>query len=435
MIARLPRLFVRIYAVVIAVVLAGALMAGGWGFAQRRPPVGSALERLIEAPDLVRQQFASRDAENARRRIAEQLDAEVRLYRLDDLPQNVPPPVRDRLARGEMAGPPPGAPPVLWMPAGPTQPDLAVLIRPRAPPPAPLPFIAALLLLGLAVVLVVLLRPLDRELRDLATVTQAFGHGDRSARVSVTPNAATAELGARFNAMADQIAGLLDDQRQLLLAVSHELRTPLNRLRFAAELLADEPDGAKRAAQLGDLHHDLDDLDDLVAELLTFFRLGEAPAAPAVAVSLAPLVDGLVADAVRLRPGLKASAHDVEHEVWADPTLLRRALSNAIANAARYADGRIRVSARTRGDQIVVHVYDDGPGIPTADRERVLQPFVRLDEARARDAGGTGLGLAVAHRIVTAFGGSLTIWEAPLGGARIALSVPSRAGLTEADPA
>ncbi|MEN0067677.1 MAG: ATP-binding protein [Myxococcota bacterium] len=430
MIASLPRLFLRTYLVIAAVLLAGLIMAGGWGFALRSPPDNNALEALMHAPGAVERAFDGQPAVAATAQVAAELDAEVRLHRVEDLAFKVPPHVYERLSLGELVGPPPGMRPIAWMPVGE---GLVVEVRPNVPSPPPIPFIAVGVLLGLGVALITLLRPLDRELRALEQAAQEFGQGDRAARVETSPNAATAKLAERFNAMADRIAQLLESQRDLLLAVSHEVRTPLNRLRFAVELLADEDDAEARDSKLQALHHDLDELDDLVAELLTFYRLEQSAPPSLGSTALEPLVEGLVADAARLRPGIQATCRDVNHAVWANPGLLRRALSKVIANAARYADSQLLVTAHSTTGVVRVYIDDDGPGIPSEDRIRVLEPFVRLDGARDRDAGGSGLGLAVVNRIVTAHGGSLVITDAPLGGARIMLSWPRP--LTRADMA
>ena len=108
---------------------------------------------------------------------------------------------------------------------------------------------------------------------------------------------------------------------------------------------------------------------------------------------------------------------------------LRRAVSNLLRNAVRHAKGRVAVLGEAAGGTLRLHVDDDGPGMPEADRARVLEPFVRLDAARSRDAGGAGLGLALASRLAEAHGGSLSVGDAPLGGARLTLTLP----LTVAD--
>jgi signal transduction histidine kinase len=104
---------------------------------------------------------------------------------------------------------------------------------------------------------------------------------------------------------------------------------------------------------------------------------------------------------------------------------LRRVLRNLGENAARYARSRIAFTLADSESGVVLAVDDDGPGIPVVERERVLQRFVRLDDARDRDSGGSGLGLAIVNELVTAHGGNLRIEDAPGGGARLLLTFPS----------
>jgi signal transduction histidine kinase len=118
-----------------------------------------------------------------------------------------------------------------------------------------------------------------------------------------------------------------------------------------------------------------------------------------------------------------------EPVVEADEAALRRAVDHVVANAARHATSAVRLSVRVVGGQLLVSVEDDGAGIPESAHERVLERFVRLDEGRARDAGGSGLGLAVANDVAIAHGGAVDIGRSPtLGGASVTLRLPVHAG-------
>jgi signal transduction histidine kinase len=98
--------------------------------------------------------------------------------------------------------------------------------------------------------------------------------------------------------------------------------------------------------------------------------------------------------------------------VDADPTALARALANLVDNAVRHATTAVVLSCRRDGDQVVLSVADDGPGIPVPDRERVFDRFTRLDDGRARDDGGSGLGLAIVRELVRLHGGSVALTAA-----------------------
>ena len=107
-----------------------------------------------------------------------------------------------------------------------------------------------------------------------------------------------------------------------------------------------------------------------------------------------------------------------------DAVGLRRMLRNLGDNAARHSRGLVSLALAERDGLVVLAVEDDGPGIPAADRQRVLERFVRLDDARARDGGGSGLGLSIVSQLVVAHGGTLQIADSPLGGARVEVSLP-----------
>jgi signal transduction histidine kinase len=104
--------------------------------------------------------------------------------------------------------------------------------------------------------------------------------------------------------------------------------------------------------------------------------------------------------------------------------LVRRAIRNLVSNAIRHAHQRVRVTLERRGAYVRVFVDDDGAGVAVADRVRILEPFTRVDASRSRGSGGVGLGLAIVERIVNAHRGRLAVREAPLGGARFAMSLP-----------
>ena len=114
--------------------------------------------------------------------------------------------------------------------------------------------------------------------------------------------------------------------------------------------------------------------------------------------------------------------------VQGDADALRRVLRNLGENAARHASSRIDIALGERGGDVVLTVDDDGPGIPESERDRVLERFVRLDEARSRDDGGSGLGLSIVDEVVRAHGGSISISQSPLGGARIQVTLPADDG-------
>ena len=263
--------------------------------------------------------------------------------------------------------------------------------------------------------------PVVRRLQRLERAAEALGSGDLSARVPEgRADDAISQLTSRFNAMADQVQGLLEGQQRLVQAVAHEIRTPIARLRFGAEILDMTEDPAERERRRGELEGDLDELEAMVQELLLYSRYesGRAPMDPQrlpIASSLERLVARLPDDApiVIIEP-----AQGAPEVLIADSRAFNRALRNLLANAARHAEARVSVSWKLEGEHLLLAVDDDGPGVPEAERERLFEPFARLDASRDRSSGGVGLGLAIVHRILRAHGGSVRVVDSPLGGAR-----------------
>ncbi|MCK5800109.1 MAG: HAMP domain-containing protein [Deltaproteobacteria bacterium] len=297
--------------------------------------------------------------------------------------------------------------------------------------------------LSLVVVGFVVAFPLVRRLRRLEGAAERIAAGDLSARAGITTKDAIGSLARRFDAMATRIEALLSDQRELLQAVSHELRTPAARLRFGLEMLATDDD-ADQPQRLAALEADLDDLDALVSELLLYVRLGERPDEPPSAVDLEATIRGLSERLGDLYPDIDLDL-DIGHGIassspadamtspraWVVTALPRhvdRALKNLLSNALAHAEARVRVAfhASQNGEAIVIHVDDDGPGIPVNAREKIFEPFARTDESRSRDSGGVGLGLAIVQRIVRAYDATVAAEESPLGGARLTIAWPKR---------
>jgi two-component system, OmpR family, sensor kinase len=238
------------------------------------------------------------------------------------------------------------------------------------------------------------------------------------------PSSSIFPLAERIDHMADRIEELLVSQKNLLHSVSHELRTPIARLEFALELLdarANDPALRKRIAAM---EGDLSELNTLVNELLGMARLDSGQALQAERVDVAGLLGTAEAS---LPPGAATLAIDCAPDagtIEADPRLLGRALSNLLRNAQKYAVGAIHVAARREGARVTIAVEDDGPGIPEDERERIFEPFYRLDRSRDRATGGFGLGLSIVRKAVLLHGGSVHVERSRLGGARFVVGLP-----------
>ena len=271
-----------------------------------------------------------------------------------------------------------------------------------------------------------ILRPLHRSQRALTDTAEQIAAGSLEARVPAADMAAAPAMATAFNHMAERVQQLIDHQREILQVASHELRTPIARLRIGVHMLATAEDDREARAEA--LDADLEELNLLVEELLTYARLDAersrdvaAPIDVRAAVARVLARQQVLTPGVTLErgPGLAEGARS-SFTIAVVPRLFERVLDNLVGNARRYAQDRIVVDARDAGDRVEVTVEDDGPGIAPEQRERVLLPFSRLG-----DQGGHGMGLAIVDRIVSGHGGQTRIDDAPLGGCRISTSWPT----------
>jgi signal transduction histidine kinase len=301
-----------------------------------------------------------------------------------------------------------------------------------------------LLIVGLAAA--PLARRISRPLERLTEAARRLGRGELSYRVPLDGVGRwrrhrrvdeLRELTTAFNDMAERVERLVAGQKELLANVSHELRSPLARIRVALALLP--ADGAS-GPRIAEVERDLAELERLIDDVLTTTRLEATGRPPSVApVDVPALLAGVAARAAH-DPATAGRAVRVSDGpalvLEADGALLRRALWNLVENAAKYGAPPITLDARRDGDRVELAVTDAGPGIPVAERERVLAPFYRGDRARtpASDAAsppGFGLGLTLVGRIAEAHGGRITIEPAASSGdgehgCRVTLVLPAR---------
>jgi two-component system OmpR family sensor kinase len=264
-------------------------------------------------------------------------------------------------------------------------------------------------------------------LQALSRVADEFGAGKLTVRAHMKRSASIYPLAERINHMAGRIADLLESQKNLLHSVSHELRTPIARLGFGLELLGAKTGDPALKRRIEAMERDLAELDELVKELLGMTRLDSAPALQPQTLELAPLLHGCAEALQPAPPGLSCELAPALGSIEGDARLLARAVGNLLRNAAKYASGQIVLQARREAGQVEIAVEDDGPGIPESERERVFEPFFRLDRSRDRATGGFGLGLSIAHKAVLLHRGTLRVEQSRLGGARFVITLPERA--------
>ncbi|MDH0733317.1 ATP-binding protein [Pseudomonas sichuanensis] len=269
-----------------------------------------------------------------------------------------------------------------------------------------------------------------RDLERLKETARRLGQGDLAERTHIPPRSNIGELAGVFDTMAGDLERHVNQQRELLNAVSHELRTPLTRLDFGLVLLFDEVPPACRKRLLELVGH-VRELDELVLELLSYSRLENAnQARERVEVSLLELVDSVLGSFAEELDGRGIqwevrSEGDLPRFVL-DPRLTARAVQNLVRNAMRYCDESLLLRLRLEDDgACLLTVEDDGIGIPAQERERIFQPFYRLDRSRDRNTGGFGLGLAISRRAIEGQGGTLTVAQSALGGAQFRIRLPA----------
>jgi len=286
--------------------------------------------------------------------------------------------------------------------------------------------LGAILLLAAAAI-AVLLRPVARQLREVETTAMKIAAGNLSARIEKDRVPHGQSLASAFNTMADRSESLLRTQRELLQAVSHDLRTPLAKIRFCVDLIGSAKTEEDRNARLASLDDSTEELDGLVGELLNYVRMEtEERVVAREELNVASIVEELVDRRRELHPDIEFDvAIPKEQELSGNPNGVQRVLANLVGNACRFAKKKVRVSTTRQNGHISLLVEDDGPGIPMKDRERVLNPFVRLQQDDdSKPNSGVGLGLALVSRILQRHGGSVAVDESSLGGCKVRTDWP-----------
>jgi two-component system osmolarity sensor histidine kinase EnvZ len=267
--------------------------------------------------------------------------------------------------------------------------------------------------LVLLAVATIFLRNQVKSLRRLAAAADSFGKGRPVPFFKVEGAVEIRQAAVAFMTMRDRIQRQIRQRTQMLAGVSHDLRTPLTRMKLALEILGDDP-------AVEELKSDVTEMERMVHGYLDFAR-GEGTEEP-VETDISLLLEGVTA-AMRREGTPLSVAGGPECVMMVRPNALRRCLANLIDNARRHGS-HVWVSAVAVLDGIDILVDDDGPGIPPADRSRVLRAFVRLDASRSPSTGGVGLGLTIARDVARSHGGDVILKTSPQGGLRARVHLP-----------
>lgn len=257
-----------------------------------------------------------------------------------------------------------------------------------------------------------MVRVVTRPLAQLAAAADGLGPDLKGPLLPEGGPTEVARAIRAFNAMQERIAGYMAERVEILAAISHDLQTPITRLRLRTEML-ESPDDQQR------FRRDLDAMQALVREGVTYARTLHGTLEPALRVDLDALLASIVADYTDAgqRVLLEGAIGDA---VVTRPNALRRILVNVIDNALKFGTD-VRVRAARDAEAFVLSVVDRGPGIPPGQLQAALQPFYRVESSRNRETGGTGLGLAIAHQLASAIGAQLVLENRSGGGLEVRL--------------
>jgi two-component system sensor histidine kinase CpxA len=278
----------------------------------------------------------------------------------------------------------------------------------------------------------ILARYLTQPVVRLRAATQKLAAGDLSARAGADRSRRRDEIGELvrdFDSMARRLQTMVQAQSRLWHDISHELRSPLARLNVALEL-ARQRSGPEAEAALDRIDLETNRLNELIGRLLTIARLESGEDAARIGpVNLRLLIQDIAKDADFEAQGRNCHVEVVpgpDCQITGSSSLLRSAIENVVRNALRYTrEGTsVRVEMECDFQGVLVRVLDSGPGVPDGELEKLFRPFYRIDDARGRQTGGVGLGLAIAERAVRLHGGSIRASNRPEGGLLVELRLP-----------
>jgi two-component system sensor histidine kinase CpxA len=278
---------------------------------------------------------------------------------------------------------------------------------------------------------------MTRPVVKLRSAAQKLAAGDLSARAGTSESRRKdeiAELVRDFDSMAGRLEAMVKAQSRLWSDISHELRSPLARMSVALEL-ARQRSGPGASGALERITLESERLNELIGRLLTIAKLDSGDdKIEKSTVQLEELVSEVVADAefeAQSRQCHVKFAATEDFALSGSATLLRSAIENVVRNAVRYTREGTNVEISLTGDDRVntalLSIEDSGPGVPPDALDKIFRPFYRIDDARGRQTGGVGLGLAITERSILLHGGTVRALNRPEGGLRIEIRLPVNA--------
>ncbi|MGB6310029.1 MAG: ATP-binding protein [Steroidobacteraceae bacterium] len=281
---------------------------------------------------------------------------------------------------------------------------------------------------AIALVIMIWIWPLTRDLRTLEKAAARFGDKNWVFEPGIKLRSQIYPLAQTFRKMAARIDGLIASHKDMSNAVSHEIKTPLSRMQFEIELAQQAQTAEEVKKSLLHIKTDIAAINDLVKATLNYAILERADMSLNIGEHNFTTIVPAIAEYVRrnARPDIRvrAAVQSDADKVVCDMHLLESVLKNLLFNAARYAKHDVRVSFNIHDGVNQLLVDDDGPGIPEKDRLRALESFVQLEQSSGKKT-GFGLGLAIVKRAIEWHRGKVVISRSPMGGARIGASWPA----------
>ncbi len=267
---------------------------------------------------------------------------------------------------------------------------------------------------------IIFLKNQIRSLRNLRDAAEKFGRGQDVPSLRPSGSEEIRSLGISFIKMKERVMRQITQRTDMLSAVSHDLRTPLTRMKLQLAMMSN-------SQEIDDLKQDISDMEKLVDEYLDFARGDDKEKITTIKIKKF-LQEKIINYYAKM--GRQINGHldlTAELEISVKKLALKRALMNLINNAFNYGKN-VNFAAALSSNNLMITIDDDGPGIPTSERSNVFKPFYRIDNSRNPDqkpvSGGSGLGLAIAMDAVTSHGGHIKLFDSPLGGLRVIISIP-----------
>lgn len=254
-------------------------------------------------------------------------------------------------------------------------------------------------------------------LRNFKRSAEKLGIDVNSAPISTYGPAVAKEAAQAMNKMQQRIQDLIDTRTKMLAAISHDLRTPITRLKLRAQFIEDEAQAAK-------INADLDEMETMINGVLSFAKndlLKEAKQK----FDINALVACICYDYADLGYQIEFKGHNQTLPFFGRSIALKRALSNIIGNATKYAP-KVWVTLQLHVNKIIVRIEDNGPGIPEAELQKVFEAYYRSEHGKAKASTGSGLGLTIAYEVVHSHEGTINLQNRASGGLQVDIELPTQ---------